>query len=221
MVLWSGVVGVLLVFAARVFVVAIRSSKPGLWLRSCTETLCPLPYFGTVFGTALIALALGFGLNPLTRKWLWLDKTLDEYQRYQVNSLNAFLREEYKSKRALAFTLDDGKVYIAQVFAEPLQSPREAYVEILPRWSGYRHKETREVVRTRDYTKLLEAVEAAAQTNAEQGRQALRLLRVVVPFSRLVSIHGFDDFVLKVSELPNYEPPRSDKPPAATERQPR
>lgn len=222
-ILWSGAAGALIFVVARTGVLLLRLTSVGKYIKALLDGFLPAPFFGTILATMLTALLVAvidartaFFTSLVVRvpevfaaratRW---DKRIDEFTKYQVNSLNAFLREEWRLGRLVVFTLDDSKVYIAKVFAEPLQSPREAYVEIVPRWSGYRESVTRELRKSRDYGEVLDLIEGFRRDDPAKAAFAFRLLRVVLPFSRIVSVHGYDERIQvssAISSAPNPTP---------------
>ena len=82
----------------------------------------------------------------------------------------------------LQVTLSNQKVYVGTVTKTVEPRSQEKYVRLLPFMSGFRSKDTGEVVYNVFYTALLEA--RAAGT--------LNLYEVVVPMDKIVSASGFD-----------------------------
>jgi len=84
----------------------------------------------------------------------------------------------------VSVSLDNGKVYVGLVAAAPNLAPHDTYLSLTPFYSGYRHRETLQLVFTVDYLSAYEA----------HGFDPQRF-RVVLPIANIRIASFFDQSV--------------------------
>lgn len=170
LVFWAGVSGSILFTMARLVVVYLEGWRPRPWslliepttsLKHAVSILLPLKagYSGTLIGTLVLALTIPVVLNLLirTRTAAWITA------RVHLDGIPLLIAEELGTGNPVAITMDDSKVYVGFVVSHslhkrPLQGQSTQYMGILPTLSGYRTVDTRELLVTTNYGRLVERV---------------------------------------------------------------
>jgi hypothetical protein len=178
----SALVGVFLSILGRLAVLLLLCFPSAMkaWM---TVAPASVPFLGTALGSLLLGLCTPHLLN------LFLDKTrimtkLDaqtEAIEHHGNHLLRLLHTASSEEKPIAIVLDNLKVYIGTVAAAPNLEPHDTYLAITPFYSGYRDRETLELVLTVDYLSVYEN----KQLNADD-------FRVVVPVTAIKMASLFD-----------------------------
>lgn len=159
--IWSSTAGFLLLVLARAILMLMAWLMPDMVLLVKTKQL-PMEYLGTGM--------LAFVLGPLSACCLNLfddnKVVLDSAIRRHGNELERFLLDAYG--KVLMLTLTSGKVYVAYYLMHPANLQRaDAWLRILPIYSGYRVSDSKQVKLTTNY--LDRFLPADADGNAASG----------------------------------------------------
>jgi hypothetical protein len=116
------------------------------------------------------------------------------------NDLLRLLHNASLEERPVSVSSDNGKVYIGVVAAAPNLAPHDTYLSITPFYSGYRDRETNELILTVDYLAVYE------QKNLEA-----KDFRVVLPMVN-IRIASFFDQSIYPSFIVESDQPQPDQP---------
>ena len=153
----SAFAGVVLVIISRLLVMIVNFSPP---LRSGWNAVAPsdIPFLGTASASLLLGFIAPYSLNFLlskTRSMTVIDAKTAAIERHG-NDLLRLLHSASLGEKTVSVSLDNGKVYIGLIAAVPNLSPHDTYLGITPFYSGYREKDTHELVFTVDYLSVYE-----------------------------------------------------------------
>lgn len=181
----SALMGVVLTVLARVIVVLLGHWPP---VRSAWMSVAPpqIPFLGTAAGSLILGLAAGHPLNWLlsaTGVLTLFDAKSQAIERHG-NHLLRLLDKASSEERTVAISLDIGKVYVGLVAAEPNLAPHDTYLGITPFYSGYRNRETQELVFTVNYLDAHEKLQLDPMD-----------FRIVVPMASIRVANFFDQSV--------------------------
>ena len=103
--------------------------------------------------------------------------------------MDRFLFEAAQSKTLLQLTLSDGKFYVGQIKSlAPNPLAPNSFVRVLPQVSGYRDKDTKEMIFTTFYEEVYD--ELVQQPGFVEA--ALDQFIKILPFSAVASANQFD-----------------------------
>lgn len=138
-------------------------------------------------GTATLSLLLGISL-PYISNWVLRKTRLQTIEDAQLravsrygNNLQRLLHSAAFDEKTISITLDSRKVYVGYVIQAPNLEPHDTFVAVLPLFSGYRDKDTLELIFTTDYTLVCEKADRPASDFVQ-----------VVPISSIRSAGLFD-----------------------------
>ena len=168
LIVWSSTAGLLLLLVARAVAMFGAWLMPELALH-LNSSFFPLEYLGTGL--------LAFLLGPLTAFWLNIFDDKESVSasaiRSHGNELEKFLLDA--DGKELMFTLSSGKVYIGYYLSDPADLEKaEAWLRILPIYSGYRMPDTKQVKLTINYlNRFLPMSEVNRAADAKQTSSAV------------------------------------------------
>ena len=135
----AGTAGAFLLIVSRIVGYYLPSwvwiERSELWLQGIAGQA--VPYLGTMVGTLALSLILALAgglIIGTTRATLTTN-------RWFGNSFLRLLTEQFGTKRMVAVTLSNGKVYVGLIVELPTLDPNEQYLKMLPALSGYRDEE--------------------------------------------------------------------------------
>lgn len=176
------------------FKIGCNQMEPVNYYRSYVSTVIQdITIFNSYgFKQSLFAFLIAYPMAILLNKVKYFnenfsfDYAVNKYGTEFEKIIWEALGEHQDIDKLLMITTKGGKVYIGHIikFSEPIGN---AYIKIIPTFSGYRSKEDHNLVITTDYTKII--------TDAvENGEMAKRLTKigVVVPMSEIMFISRFD-----------------------------
>ncbi len=193
----SALAGVLLVFVSR-FVVMIANLSSHL--RSAWFAVAPpdIPFLGTASVSLILGFVAPYSLNFIlskTSRMTVLDAKTVAIERHG-NDLLRLLHTASLEEKTVSLSLDNGKVYIGLVAAAPNLAPHDTYLEITPFYSGYRDKETQELVFTVNYLDVYEKQHLDPDN-----------CRVVLPMASICMASLFDHSVYPAFRVESDQPP--------------
>lgn len=157
----------------------------------------PFPDSGTPFLACMLGVLAPFALNLLVPFQIANARL---HHNLRTNSLERLFYRAAVDSSLVQVTLSDGKVYVGWIDRLPPDpASTDAYLQLLPITSGYRHKETKKVVFTTHYDEIYE-------NEAVDLYDFLKIL----PIANIESAGTFqqDVYLMFVqSESPNVEPP--------------
>jgi hypothetical protein len=154
----SALIGVLLVFLSRIFVVSLNHCC--LIVRSIWFTVSPrnIAFLGTATVSLLLGLMIAYPLNFIldaTGLLTLVDAQTKAIERHG-NDLLRLLHAASSEEKTVSISLDNGKFYIGLIAAAPNLAPHDTYLAITPFYSGYRNRETLTLVFTVNYLDVYE-----------------------------------------------------------------
>lgn len=178
----SALAGVVLAAVSRAVVTLANLSDH---VRFAWFDLAPsnIPFLGTATGSLLLGLVAPYLLNPIL-SWTHIMTIVDAKTKAIERHGNDLLRLLHRAsleEKPVSVALDNGKVYVGLIAAAPNLSPHDTYLSITPFYSGYRDKQTLQVVFTVDYLEVYEARHLDPQD-----------FRVVVPMASIRMASLFD-----------------------------
>ncbi|WNO60874.1 hypothetical protein [Rheinheimera sp. MMS21-TC3] len=109
------------------------------------------------------------------------------------NALELILFESVSNSLPLAFTMDSDKVYVGFVSEFDLLEGKIEFITILPLLSGYRDDKKMLKFMTNYYEHYIQNIgEKAEKPDSPEMVRLLNKFKIVVPFSEVVSVNGFD-----------------------------
>jgi hypothetical protein len=161
-----------------------------------------MPYLGTVTVSLALGLVSPYFLNVLLGRtgMLTLLDAKTKAIELHGNDLLRLLHNASLEERPVSVSSDNGKVYIGVVAAAPNLAPHDTYLSITPFYSGYRDRETNELILTVDYLAVYE------QKNLEA-----KDFRVVLPMVN-IRIASFFDQSIYPSFIVESDQPQPDQP---------
>ncbi len=118
------------------------------------------------------------------------------------NDLLRLLHTASLEEKTVSLSLDNGKVYIGVVAAAPNLAPHDTYLAVTPFYSGYRSRETNELVLTVDYLGVYNRENLEAKD-----------FRVVLPMAN-IRVASFFDQSIYPSFIVESDQPQPDSEPA-------
>ena len=159
------------------------------------QSVIPYEFSDTVALGAVISL-----ITPLLGNKIWKEE-MSAVQAAEDNGdrIELLLMEAIRREHPLEITLKTGKSYIGRALRSRSVNYSQPDVSLIPVMSGYRHKETQELVLTINYA----ALTSMSPLDYED-------FRIVIPKAQIVSVRLFDpDTYLKFTSAPG-TPPEED-----------
>lgn len=152
----SALGGVILAMLGWLLLLGLRRNP---WVQLEWKAVAPdMPFLGTACVSLILGVASPYVLNAflnltgiLTRVGAQL-RAIDRYGNQLLRLLHAASAQE----RMVSIVLDNRKVYIGSVAAAPNLEAHDVFVSLTPIFSGYRHKDTLDLVLTVDYLRVYE-----------------------------------------------------------------
>lgn len=178
----SAIAGYVLVGVARPMVVLLNDGLPGVG--AFWKSHVPFDYSGTVALSVLLGLVFPYVANRFYGK--------EEAERRAATENGAFIEliisESIERQKPIEISLKHGKLYIGFAFERKIAVSGESDIAIIPIRSGYRHKDTHELVLTTDYASV---IQKCLKGNPVVPDLRYEDFRVVVPMSEVGSVRIF------------------------------
>ena len=177
----SAAVGLILLVLARLLVYCILhkhvlESRLANW-----DDFAPLPYSGTLFVAFVLGPLIAVVINLLYDRNSGAERAV----RTTGNYLEAVFLDSMKPTQLVELTLASNKVYVGWALEAKVAKPERKFVEIFPLYSGYRDRETQELVLTTNYAKAL------LMHLDELGDDHQDKFRVVIPVAEIRTARPF------------------------------
>lgn len=177
----SAMMGVVLSALARLILVGVDRYP---FFRTAWKMVAPdLPYLGTACMAAFIGFVSPYLVNVVLQKtgvMVQEDAQGRALERHG-NQIQKLLRQASVEERPVSLTLNNRKTYVGWVIESPGLTTTDAFLSIIPIFSGYRDKDTLELAFTTDYLSLYDN----GQVKAED-------FCVVIPVPSITMIGFFD-----------------------------
>src|SRR5690242_6928345 len=130
-------------------------------------------YLGTLlFGLLGIIILVGI-INFLTWLFIGYEKVISRALNKHGDELEQLFRDSVNNGQPVQITLKNEKVYLGLV--EKIPEPKKTnYIVLLPLFSGYRDKETKQMVLTTSYAPIEELIQQ------EENAKSIDRFRVVI-----------------------------------------
>ncbi|GHM98756.1 hypothetical protein WSM22_02460 [Cytophagales bacterium WSM2-2] len=139
------------------------------------------------FGTALCSFILSVVFTEVTNWIITKDKQISIAIKDIGNEFERLCEHCYRNVELVQFTLKNDKCYVGWVQSLPIPS-RANYIKIFPVYSGYRKKETKELVFTTQYLDIYASyVQSGEVTDVED------LTTLVIKIDEIISANSFND----------------------------
>jgi hypothetical protein len=170
--------------------VAVLSLLPGvsnLWVAIAPKEV---PFLGTACGAFLLGISSPYVVNQICSRVSRLPKFNQTEAQFRAisrhgNHILRLVHTAVREERPISLTLDNRKLYVGVIVDAPNLEAHDAFLSLMPWFSGYRDKDTLVLVFTVDYLRVYE------KQNLEKYH-----FRVVVPISSIRMISFFDPAVL-------------------------
>ena len=175
----SAIAGVLLFFVARLMVVLANTYAPTIaegW-----KTIVPLDYSGTAAGTFVLAALLPIILNKLSRFDRF--KARENAAVAAGDQISLVIDQAMLEGRFVELSLVSRKSYVGSPIQGTFGHRDSGDVALIPIASGYRKKDSRDLVMTTNYAPAIED---------QLSDLALDDLKVAFPMRDIVSARLFD-----------------------------
>ena len=170
--------GVLFVIAHSIIVSAnyFLPQAASMW-----RSYMPGPYYDT----ALLSALLGFSLPVVGNLFYGSEKAVRLVAERNGDLIELLIEESIARRMSVELSLRSGKSYIGFALVSGIERRGESDVSLVPVASGYRNKDTQELIITTEYTDIInESLEPASDTMLED-------FRVTIPMSEIVSARIF------------------------------
>lgn len=144
-------------------------------------------YLGTSVGAFLLAVAYTFVAN----RWIHKDDAISRAIKSIGNELELLLEGSYRNAGYIQITLKNDKSYVGWVKSLPIPHYSD-FILLLPVYSGYRHKETRELIFTTHYLNVY-----ASYIREGAVRSIEHITDLVIHVDEIASANRFDDEMYK------------------------
>ena len=149
----SAIAGAILSLFARLIVLGLAATPPGVWLEGLWSAFSPFPFSAT----SALAMVLGPMAALVLNLFIDVDKAKDIELRRNGNPLVRLFYRAAEEQFLVSITLDSRKWYVGWIVESPSLLPQEKYFRVLPYISGYRDSSTLETFRTVFYEEVLDA----------------------------------------------------------------
>lgn len=191
--LYSALAAIILMITARVILTGLRVAFPVFLGGLRTDFLLLVPGVPQPWlATALLSFALGLAATCVSNRIYGTEKATSRAIATYGKELEKLLLTALDRYVLMSLTLKNGKVYVGWPAYSPhvLEAETE-HIRILPAMSGYRRKETLEVVFTTEYIRVYEAIGTSNKKSVEQGTEKLDVIaddfEIVIPASEIIS----------------------------------
>jgi hypothetical protein len=147
----TAIAGFFLLCVARIITEVVRPLVSDDWIQVWRD-FSPFSYSFTGGASFLLGPVFAVLFNLFKNREAALDIEIEK----RGNALNQLFHKAQKANRPLSITLDSRKWYVGYAAESPNLNPQELYFRILPILSGYRQKDSLEVVQTVSYKELIE-----------------------------------------------------------------
>jgi hypothetical protein len=147
----SAIAGVILSFFARLTVLGLAATPPGVWLEGLWSAFSPFSFSAT----SALAMVLGPIAALVLNLFIDVDKAKDIELRRNGNPLVRLFYRAAEEQFLVSITLDSRKWYVGWIVESPSLLPQEKYFRLLPYISGYRDSSTLETFRNVFYEEVL------------------------------------------------------------------
>lgn len=178
----SAIAGCVLAGTARLMVVLLNDGLPcvgAFW-----KSHVPFDYSGTVALSVLLGLVFLYVANRRYGQ--------EEAERRAAAENGALIEliisESLERRKPVEISLKNGKSYIGFAFERKIAVSGESDIAIIPIRSGYRHKDTHDLVLTTDYASV---IQKCLKGNPVVPDLRYEDFRVVVPMSEVGSVRIF------------------------------
>ena len=175
----SAIAGVLLFFVARLLVVLANTYIPDI--AECWETIVPLDYSGTAAGTFVLAALLPIIFNRLSSFDRF--KAREKAAEAAGDQISLIIDQAMLEGRFVELSLVSRKSYVGSPIQGTFGHRDGGDVALIPIASGYRDKDSRDLVMTTNYAPAIED---------HLSDLALDDLKVAFPMRDIVSARLFD-----------------------------
>ena len=154
--LWSATAGLILAAIAHIVCVLVIRIIPN-YVELLKLDILPWDYAGT----SILALLMGPFIAWISNQFVSKNDARDQISRDAIikhgNNLERFLVDAHKHGRLVFLSLMYGKVYVTYLLMSPADmEQRDAWLKILPLYSGCRSPDDKKVIFTTDYSEVIE-----------------------------------------------------------------
>ncbi|MGS0526153.1 hypothetical protein ACU8V7_14280 [Zobellia nedashkovskayae] len=157
-------------------------------IRTCLGYLMPIEYSGLNHSILffLISYPVSLFLNWILPKKTALTYVVERWGNQMERLFWLSLNHKNDEEKLLMLTTKSNKVYVAYInkISEPIG---DSFVTLIPNFSGYRSKETQELIITTDYLDVLEKLVKSNKTSEIDQK-----LGIVIPKSEILMVSKFD-----------------------------
>ena len=176
----SGVVGIVLFAVSYLGILGLEELAPR------TESAWASPSPDTFTDAVIVSVLLGLLLPHLFNLFYDERRGALRAARSSGNSIELSIAESLDPPKLIEITLKSGKSYVGFPTGSPLATVGEADVSLIPTASGYRDKDTQELLLTTNYEQVIRS----SLSEAPQAAQAE--YQIVIAISEVVSVRRFD-----------------------------
>ena len=175
----AGIAGLVLFAIAHMIVLFVGRCVPRITTE--WESYISIPYSDSLVLTAILGLVL-----PVVGNWFYdAAKSARKSARRNGDLIELLMSESIDDQNLVEMSLRSGKFYIGLVLESGIERHGDSDVAIVPLVSGYRNKDTQELVITTHYA---EAIEQSLESKSIRHED----FRIVVPRSEIISARIFD-----------------------------
>ena len=157
-------------------------------LRSWLGSLSPIEYSGLNHSILffLISYPISIFLNKILPTKTALTYVVERWGNQMERLFWLSLNHKNDEEKLLMLTTKSNKVYVAYInkISEPIG---DSFVTLIPNFSGYRSKETQELIITTDYLDILQKLVEDDKTSEIDQK-----LGIVIPKSEILMVSKFD-----------------------------
>lgn len=178
----SAIAGCVLVGVARPMVVLLNDGLPGvgaLW-----KSHVPFDYSGTV----ALSVLLGFVFPYVANRFYGKEKAERRAATENGALIELIISESLERRKPVEISLKNGKSYIGFAFERKMAVSGESDIALILIKSGYRDKDTHELVLTTDY---ISVIRKCLDDNPVVPDLRYEDFRIVVPMSEVGSVRIF------------------------------
>ena len=178
----SAIAGCVLAGTARLMVVLLNDGLPGvgaLW-----KSHVPFDYSGTV----ALSVLLGFVFPYVANRFYGKEKAERRAATENGALIELIISESLERQKPVEISLKNGKSYIGFAFERKMAVSGESDIALILIKSGYRDKDTQELVLTTDY---ISVIRKCLDDNPVVPDLRYEDFRIVVPMSEVGSVRIF------------------------------
>lgn len=178
----SAIAGGVLVVVARLTVVFLNDNLPHIGL--LWKSYVPIEYSGTVALSVLLGFMLPYVANLLYGKEKAERRTAQESGAL----IELVISESLDRQKPVELTLKNGKSYIGFALGRKIAAVDESDIALIPIKSGYRDKDTHELILTTDY---ISTIRRCLEDKTMIPDLRFEDFRVAIPMSEIRSVRIF------------------------------